>query len=90
MPLDVGPVLVEWMKFDDLKTAATHGRLVDVKLDLTPQTAELYKLVLAPIIMHLGPSHVWFWNGPAMSRTIVLMSKGRSIILCWTQPRFEA
>ena len=55
MPVDIGPLVKDWMESDILVGRAATKDLVQPALGICPVAAEAHAILLAPTIKHLGP-----------------------------------
>lgn len=54
MPLDVGPVLKDWMGCEALVQRAAVLKLMNFELGINPDAAESHSAIIAPVMQHLG------------------------------------
>ena len=54
MPVDVGPVLKEWMECEAVVQRASVLKLMSVELGVSPNAAEAHTIIIAPVMKHLG------------------------------------
>ena len=56
MPVDVAPVINEWMSNETVVQRAAVYKLMNYELGMTPEAAEAHCIIIRPAMKHFG---VW-------------------------------